>query len=31
MHAIDKVKSVMQTDREVFDRVSELSQSLRKR
>lgn len=31
MHAIDKVKSVMQSDREVFDRVSELSQSLRKR
>ena len=31
MHAIEKVKSVMQTDREVFDRVSELSQSLRKR
>ena len=31
MHAIDKVKSVMQTDREVFDRVSELSQSLRKK
>ena len=31
MHAIDKIKTVMQTDREVFDRVSELSQSLRKR
>jgi chromosomal replication initiator protein len=30
MHAIEKVTRVMRTDREVFDRVSELSQSLRK-
>ncbi|GIU93254.1 MAG: hypothetical protein KatS3mg011_2160 [Acidimicrobiia bacterium] len=30
MHAIEKVKSVMRTDREVFDQVSELSHSLRK-
>jgi chromosomal replication initiator protein len=30
MHAIEKVKKVMTSDREVFDRVSELSQSLRK-
>lgn len=30
MHAIDKVKRVIRTDRQVFDRVSELSQRLRK-
>ena len=30
MHAIERVKKVMTIDREVFDRVSELSQSLRK-
>ncbi len=29
LHAIDKVKRVMRSDRDVFDRVSELSQSLR--
>ena len=29
MHAIDKVKRFMSSDREVFNRVSELSQSLR--
>ena len=31
LHAIEKVKRVMRTDREVFDRVSELTQSLRRR
>ncbi len=30
LHALGKVKKVMTTDREVFDRVSELTQSLRK-
>ncbi|MPZ51736.1 MAG: chromosomal replication initiator protein DnaA [Acidimicrobiia bacterium] len=31
IHSIEKVKRVMQTDREVFDRVSELTKSLRGR
>jgi len=31
LHAVDRVKAVMATDREVFDRVNGLSQSLRKR
>ena len=31
MHSLDKVKSLMQTDREVFDRVTKLSQQLRRR
>ena len=30
LHALGKVKRVMTTDREIFDRVSELTQSLRK-
>jgi chromosomal replication initiator protein len=30
MHAIEKVRRVMRTDREVFDRVSELTQGLRR-
>lgn len=31
LHAVDRVRTVMTTDRDVFDRVSELSQSLRRR
>ncbi len=30
LHAVDKVKRIMRSDRDVFDRVSRLSQSLRK-
>ncbi len=30
LHAIEKIRRVMTTDREVFDRVSELTQSLRR-
>lgn len=30
LHAIEKVRKVMRTDREVFDRVSELTQGLRR-
>jgi chromosomal replication initiator protein len=31
MHSIEKVKSLMQTNRDVFDRVNKLSQQLRRR
>jgi len=31
MYAIDRVKKIMETDREVYDRVQELSSNLRKR
>ena len=30
MHAVEKIRRLMQTDREVFDRVSELTQNLRR-
>jgi chromosomal replication initiator protein len=30
MHAVEKIRRLMETDREVFDRVSELTQSLRR-
>lgn len=31
IHSIDKIRSLLQTDREVFDRVNKLSQQLRRR
>jgi hypothetical protein len=31
MYAIDRVKKIMETEREVYDRVQELSSNLRKR
>jgi chromosomal replication initiator protein len=31
MYAIDRVKKIMETEREVYDRVQELSTNLRKR
>jgi chromosomal replication initiator protein len=30
LHAIDRVKSLIQSDKEVFDQVTELSQKLRR-